>query len=78
MYRHLSRSPIARYISAAHTDESTPPEIAISALSSPTVFRMSSTARSANASIDHQGSQPQMPPAKFASICSPSGSFDSA
>ena len=50
---HVSRSPIARWTSAATTDESTPPDSAQSTRSSPTVFRIDATVVSTNDAIDH-------------------------
>ena len=45
----VSRSPIARWISTAATDESTPPESPQMTPSSPTCCRMRSVASSTNA-----------------------------
>ncbi len=47
-YIGTRRSPIARVASAAQTDESTPPESAITTLSSPAASHISLTARSIN------------------------------
>ena len=47
-YIGTRRSPIARVASAAQTDESTPPESAITTFSSPAASRISRTAASMN------------------------------
>jgi hypothetical protein len=64
---------MARWMSAAATEESTPPESARSTFSSPTQSRISRTAERMNDSRVHSPVQPQISKTKFRRIVPPRG-----
>ena len=77
MNRQTSRWPMARCSSAAVTALSTPTDTGISTFALPMDVRASSMSAGAKFSTVQLRGQPQMEPAKFSRIVSPSGSLDS-
>ena len=70
---HVSRSPIALWISAAATDESTPPDSPQITRLSPTRSRIRSASISANSLIRQLPSHPQISYTKFRRMSVPCG-----